>query len=203
MERLELIASLVDTYDVYDIGCDHGLLSIYLSKNHNVIASDITDASVNKTKKNVDEAKANVKVIKSDGFKELDVNKDGTAIIAGMGTYTILKIVPSPKTPNTLIIQANNNHDILRRKLVKLGYYIDDEKYYYNNRWYVIIKFKKGNRKYSGFEYLFGINPTKDYLLFNYKIYNKMLNDIPHKYLMKRIRIKNILNKITKKMKDM
>ena len=128
-KRLDSLASLVDTINVFDVGCDHGLLSIMLSKNHNVIASDITSSSVEIASKNIKEAKASVKVIQSDGLDKLDISKDSTIILAGMGCYTILKILKknTSKLSDTLIIQANNNLDILRYELVKLGYFIDKE----------------------------------------------------------------------------
>ena len=201
MNRLETLESLVDTKRVFDVGCDHGLLAISLSKNHEVVASDITTSSVNKAKENVKKSKAKVKVLQSDGLNELDINKEDTVILAGMGTYTILKILKRniDEVPNTLIIQANNNHDILRREITKLGYYIDIEKTLHINRWYVIIRFKKGNKKYTKLDYLLGPNPSKEYLEFNYKYYKNVLEKIPKKYIFKRLKVKSII----KRMKDM
>ena len=201
MERLELLESLVDTKKVFDVGSDHGLLAISLSKNHDVVASDISKSSIKKMEENVKKSKANVKVVLSDGLNNLDITKDSTVIIAGMGTYTILKILKNniDKVPNTLIIQANNNHDILRREITKLGYYIDREETLYQNRWYTIIRFKKGYKKYKDIEYIVGPNPSKEYLEFNLKLYIKMLNSIPKKYIFKRLKVKRII----RKMKDM
>ncbi len=198
MNRLETLESLVDTKKVFDVGCDHGLLSISLSKNHEVVASDITTSSVNKTKENVKKAKAKVKVLQSDGLNELDINKEDTVVLAGMGTYTILKILKNniDKVPNTLIIQANNNHDILRKELVSLGYYIDVEKTLHINRWYVIIRFKKGNKKYTKLDYLLGPNPSKEYLDFNLKYYKNVYKKIPRRYFIKRIKLRYLIKKI-------
>lgn len=198
MNRLETLESLVDTKKVFDVGCDHGLLSISLSKNHEVVASDITISSVNKTKENVKNAKAKVKVLQSDGLDELDINKEDTVILAGMGTYTILKILKNniDKVPDTLIIQANNNHDILRKELVSLGYYIDVEKTLHINRWYVIIRFKKGHKKYTKLDYLLGPNPSKEYLDFNLKYYKNVYKKIPTRYFIKRIKLRHLIKKI-------
>lgn len=203
MNRLETLESLVDTKKVFDVGCDHGLLSISLSKNHEVVASDITVSSVNKAKENVKKAKAKVKVLQSDGLNELDINKEDTVILAGMGTYTILKILKNniDKVPNTLIIQANNNHDILRKEMVSLGYYIDEEKTLHINRWYVIIRFKKGSKKYTKLDYILGPNPSKEYLNFNLKYYENVLNKIPSRYFVKKIKIRRLLKEINKKRK--
>lgn len=198
MNRLETLESLVDTKKVFDVGCDHGLLSISLSKDHEVVASDITISSVNKTKENVKAAGVKVKVLQSDGLDELDINKEDTVILAGMGTYTILKILKNniDKVPNTLIIQANNNHDILRKELVSLGYYIDVEKTLHINRWYVIIRFKKGHKKYTKLDYLLGPNPSKEYLDFNLKYYKNVYKKIPTRYFIKRIKLRHLIKKI-------
>ena len=200
-ERLELLKSLVDTKKVFDVGSDHAILAISLSKDHEVCASDISKSSIKKMEENVSKAKANVKVIQSDGLDNLDIDKKDTVIIAGMGTYTILKILKKNinKVPDTLIIQANNNHDILRKEITKLGYYIDIEKTLYLSRWYTIIRFKKGYHKYKDIDYIVGPNPSKEYLEFNLKLYIKMLDNIPKKYIFKRLKVKRII----RKMKDM
>ena len=56
-KRLELIASFIpDNSKVIDIGCDHGLLDIYLyqnKKNISIIASDINEQALNNAKKNI------------------------------------------------------------------------------------------------------------------------------------------------------
>lgn len=198
MKRLEILKDLVDTKKVFDVGCDHGLLAISLAPNHEVVASDISISSVNKTKENVKNAKVNIEVIQSDGLKELNINKEDSIVIAGMGTYTILKILKESidKVPDTLIIQTNNNYDILRREIVKLGYYIDREEVFYINRWYVIIRFKKGYKKYNNMEYLLGINSSTEYLKFNLKIYQNILKKIPYRYFIKRLKTKLIIKKI-------
>ena len=200
MERLELLKSLVDTKKVFDVGSDHALLAIDLSKDHEVVASDISSSSIKKMKENVSKSKASVKVIQSDGLDNLDIDKKDTVIIAGMGTYTILKILKKniSKVPDTLIIQANNNHNILRREIIKLGYFIDREETLYQNRWYTIIRFKKGHKKYKNIHYIVGPNPSKEYLKFNLKIYINMLNKIPKKYIFKRLKMKRIINKLSK-----
>ena len=38
-KRLNALASLVDTNNVFDVGCDHGLLSIMLSNNFGFFAA--------------------------------------------------------------------------------------------------------------------------------------------------------------------
>lgn len=197
MDRLEVIASLVDTYKVYDVASDHGLLALKLT-NHDVTASDISESSINKMKDNLNGT--NVKIIKSDGLNNLDIDSDSTIVIAGVGCYTILKILKKDlsKLSDTLIIQANNNHDILRREICKLGYFIDREETIYINRWYTIIRFRKGHRKYNKLDYILGPNPKIEYVLFNLKLYKDAYKKIPKRYFLKRVK----LNLIIKKMRN-
>ena len=197
-KRLDALESLVDSKKVFDVGCDHGLLSIMLSTNHEVVASDITSSSCNIAKKNISNSHANVKVIQSDGLDKLDIKKEDTVILAGMGAYTIIKILKKniSKVPDTLILQSNNNLDILRKEIIKLGYYIDDEINLYEKRWYTIIKFKKGYRKYHNIDYIIGIKPDKKYLEYLLKIYNTMYIKIPKRCIIKRIKTYSIIKKI-------
>ena len=57
-KRLEMVASFIDENDksVIDIGCDHGLLSIYLAEKFNnlkIIASDVNNNALESARKNV------------------------------------------------------------------------------------------------------------------------------------------------------
>ena len=67
-----------------------------------------------------------------------------------MGTHTILDILNTNKLSNTLIISSNNNIDILRKNIIDLGYIIDSEIFLFDKgKPYIIIKFIKGEKKYS------------------------------------------------------
>ena len=209
-KRLKKIASLVDSgANVIDIGCDHGLLDIYLTlKNNNkCIASDINEKSINSAKENIKKYNVNVDLVVSDGFNNINVNENSTCIIAGMGTHTIIDILKNDKTKSidTFIIQTNNDYELLRKTLIKMNYHIDDEIVIYDKKiWYIIIKFKKGKKYYSKKHLQLGpILLTKtdtDTINFYKKTYNeniKLLNYIPKKYFIKRFKIKSI-NKIIK-----
>ena len=164
--RLLTIANLVnDNCSIIDIGCDHGLLDIYLVNNRNnikIIASDVNKNAIENVRNNI--KKYNVNNIDTRLGNGLDiVSKDeiDTIIISGMGTYTIIDIfnnnIDKLDNVNDIIIQSNNNIDILRKYLVSINYYIEEEALIKDkNIIYTVIKFKKGNRKYSNKELLLG-----------------------------------------------
>ena len=56
-KRLTAIAELVeDNLSIIDIGCDHGLLDIYLTKKYNnikIIANDINENALKNAKDNI------------------------------------------------------------------------------------------------------------------------------------------------------
>ena len=200
--RLKAIASLVDTESILDVGCDHALLDIYLTnKGIKCRGTDISPNCIklaNETiKKNNLEDK--IKLYVTDGVKGIDIYKTDTIVVAGMGTNTILNIIKNVSNP--LILVSNNDIFTLRKEVVKLGYYIDNEitikegKYYY-----VIIRFKKGKKKYSFKDYVLGPilkqNDNKDY--YNY-LYNKLLRNYKNiKNIIKKLKEKRILNIVKK-----
>lgn len=212
-KRLETIASLVKSNKrVIDIGCDHGLLGIYLylENNNKVILSDINEKCINVAKKNLEKYNLsnNIQVIISDGLNNIDIKKDDIAIIAGMGTNTIANILKNPKTEllSEIIIQTNNDYEELRKLVVNMGYVIDDEIYLIDkNIEYVIIKFIKGKKKYSKIEYLIGprLLQNKYYLSNIIKHYEMILNKLPKKYILKRLKIKILLKKLTIKQRKL
>ena len=162
--RLKTIGDLVplSSYPL-DIGCDHALLSIYLVREKNIskaVASDNKSGPLKTAKENVKFYKVEDKVelIKAEG---LDSYKEGidTITISGMGGLNINRILEDNKkylkNINTLILSPNNYSLAVKRKLVKLGYYIDNEVLVKeNNIIYEIYVFKKG-RKYYSYKKLF------------------------------------------------
>ena len=56
-KRLLKVASLVDTKEIIDIGCDHALLDIYLTnKNYKCTAIDNKETVLNTTYSNIKES---------------------------------------------------------------------------------------------------------------------------------------------------
>jgi len=183
-KRLETIASLIPiNAKVIDVGCDHGLLDIYLCQNKiatKIIASDINENALNNAKKNINKYKLD-KYIKTRLGNGLDtLNKtDGidTIIISGMGAHTIIDIIKNnlDKLPNinTMIIQSNTKPELLRKEIIKYNYYIEDEKLLEENKKkYIIIKFKKGIKKYTKKELYFGPMLLKE----NSELFKQMNN---------------------------
>ena len=77
--RLKAIVKFVDKKDsVVDVGCDHGLLSIYLVENKlckKVIASDVNQNALNSAIKNINNRKLEIETVLSDGIDNVNLKK--------------------------------------------------------------------------------------------------------------------------------
>ena len=167
-KRLEAISSLVPiNSNVVDIGCDHGLLDIYLYQNkisNHIIASDINASALNNAKENIKKYHLEEKIISRLGNGLENITKEDnidTIIISGMGANTIvgiLKKYPDKLTNiKTIIVQSNTKLAFLRKEITKLNYYIEDELIIEDNKKiYLIIKFQKGKKNYTKKELYFG-----------------------------------------------
>lgn len=197
-KRLNVIASLIDSNKIIDIGCDHALLDIYLTnKGINCVAIDNKETVLDKARENIKKNNLldKIKIICSNGLENYNVLGNENVIIAGMGTNTILNIIQNKEFNkiNTLIIQSNNNLYELRKKICKLGYYIDKEIVIFDKKYYNIIRFKRGFKKYSYFDYYFGLDMNYEYKKYiNNKIY-KTYKNIPFKNIVKKIKYKILL----------
>ena len=167
-KRLEAISSLIPiNSNIIDIGCDHALLDIYLYQKKistKIIASDINKNALNNAKENIKKYKLEkyIETRLGNGLDTLN-EKDNidTIIISGMGSHTIIGILKNNlnklKEINTIIIQSNNKLEFLRKEITKLNYLIEDEIILEDNKKiYTIIKFIKGNKKYTKKELYFG-----------------------------------------------
>ena len=205
-KRLLSIANLVDDNSkVVDIGCDHGLVSIYLAMNKqniSIIASDINQNALDNAIKNINKyhLEDKIKVCLSNGLDNINDEID-TIIISGMGGHTIIDILTNNQeklnTVNNIIIQSNNDIEYVRRKIVKLGYYISKEELILDkNIYYTVILFTKGKKKYTNKEYYFGPillkENSKIFIEKNNKEYTKLVNiknNIPKRKLLIRLKI--------------
>jgi tRNA (adenine22-N1)-methyltransferase len=198
-KRLKIIADFVDKEDiVLDVGCDHGYLDIYLKQNKickEVYASDISSNALDVAKNNFKSKKLNIETFLSDGFKSIPVSFN-TAIIAGMGTSTILKILSSDNNPSKLIISSHNELYKLRKNLNAIGYKIVEEKNVLeNNHWYTIILCIKGMQRLNKYNLKFGISKNKDYYNYLYNSNVKLIKKVNLKKKMQLI-IDNCILKI-------
>lgn len=178
-KRLAKIAAMVPTdSSVVDIGCDHGYLAIYLKQEKKcprVIASDINENALSMAKKNIKNAKLSRKIpcVLSNGLEKIPIEQVDTAIIAGMGTHTILKILEHPKAEKikTFILQSNNDYELLRSKMEEKGYRILEEGYIEEKGHdYFIIKYQKGTQKLTKQEKKYGLYSEQ-----NHSYYQKLI----------------------------
>lgn len=162
-KRLQEIGILIPkTNTVIDVGCDHGLLGIYLlstKKCKHMINTDISEKALQSAKKNTEkyhfEKKTSFYV--TDGLKNVPYHKEDVIVITGMGAYTIINIIKKEKqAPNTLILSAHTNIPYLRREIVKMGYKMIDEKAIFDKKWYIIMHLEKGVAKYEEIDYILG-----------------------------------------------
>lgn len=180
-QRLKAIALLVPSNaNIIDIGCDHGLLDIYLYQqkiSKKIIASDINELALNNAKENIKKNNLeNIIETRIGNGLEKVTKKDNidTIIISGMGANTIISIIKKNLEKlaniNTIIIQSNTKIELIRKEIIKLNYQINDEEIIKeNNKIYIIIKFVKNQKKikYTKKELYFGpILLKKNSLLF-------------------------------------
>ena len=187
--RLEVVSSYVnDNSKIIDIGCDHGLLSIYLAKKYNnikIIASDVNEnalgTAINNIKKERLEDKIETRL--GNGLDVVTSDEIDTIVIAGMGANTIVGILKYSTDKlvnvNNIIIQSNTDLYFLRKNITQLGYYIEDETLVEDsNIIYTVIKFSKGKKRYNYEElYLGPILMNKNDDLFKKK-YGKEFKNI-------------------------
>ena len=159
--RLKAISSLVNMgEDIVDIGCDHGLLDIYLTLEYGCHCKcfDVNSVIVSRAISNISKYglldKIDVSV--GNGFFDLGLDFSSVMVLAGMGTSTILKILKSNHT-SSIICQTNTDLYDLRKSVCDMGYFISSENIVFdNNRYYVSIRFEEGSSSYSYDELLLG-----------------------------------------------
>ena len=196
-KRLEAIANIVPlNSNIIDIGCDHGLLDIYLCQkgiSQKIIASDINKSALSNAIANIKKEKLerSIETRLGDGLNTIkESDQIDTAIISGMGAHTIVGILKNNlntlKKINTIIIQSNTKNYFLRKEITKLNYLIADEKIV-KDKIYIIIKFIKGKRKYSRKELYFGPILLKEN--------SKLFQEYQHKELEKLLLLQKIIPK--------
>lgn len=173
-DRMNKILSLCESFGVWaDIGCDHGIISAELvlqKKADKVIASDISEASLYKAK---DLALAlgltnKIECRIGSGFNVLTPGEAEGAVLAGMGTPLIIKIILESmnvsKRLKSIVVSSNNYHDRLRKWLVENGFTILKEEIVEDSkRFYPVMKITSGECcHYTNNELLAGRNVLID-----------------------------------------
>lgn len=210
-KRLTTIADMIeDNSKVYDIGCDHAYLDMYLvTTRHNItcIAIDNKKSIIDDLQEKLKNIHLTEKVVAifNNGLDNLIVDKESIIVLAGLGTNTILKII-NKKNINNVIIQSNDDVFELRRMMNRKHFYILDENIVYEkNKYYIVIRFKKGFRVYSTKKLFLGpiLLRKKDSLYNSYlkerkKYYEDLLDALPTGCLVRKNRIKRYLRYLKK-----
>ena len=206
-KRLIEIASLVPVHStVVDVGCDHGLLDIYLTLNRNCTctAADINENCLKQAKDNFKKYSLTnkIKTVLSDGLTNVEYNKEDVIIIAGMGTNTILKILEEHDLEN-VIVQTNTDL-VTFREAITDKYIIEDERVVKERGiYYVIMKLKKGTKNYKFEDYLLGpiIKKTAKYNDYHEHLLNKytdIYNNVPKSQVNKKLEYRLYIKTIKK-----
>ena len=165
-KRLSAIKKMVPSGVVADVGSDHGKLIISLLEDKVILKGygiENKKAPFSRLEKAIDDAhaKEQLTALFSDGISELPSDVD-VVVIAGMGGYLIINILEShpEKLTNvkSIVVDAHNSVDKVRKSIVSLGYFIKDEKVVFEDDiYYEIIRFDKGeNKPLDELDYEFG-----------------------------------------------
>lgn len=199
--RLKTIASMIEkNSEVIDVGCDHALLDIYLTlyNDNKCLATDISEGAIKQARRNLYRygLTNQIKLQTCDGLSDIKDIKNKIIVLSGMGTETILKILDDERIyeAKSIIISTQTEIKLLRRRMMLKKFKIVEEKVALENyKFYVVIKFQKGCKRYTARELYLGpllIN-DKSYEVFRY--YESLLYEnrdiikkIPNKYIQKK-----------------
>ena len=207
-KRLETLSAFINDKDiVLDIGCDHGLLGIYLTleKNIKVISSDINPKPLEKAKENILKYHLENKIETrlGDGLETIssDVN---TIVISGMGGLNIINILKEVKKyPNVkkLVLSPNNDFIIVRKEISKLGFKINREEIVLEQgKYYLISEYILGK---EDIDYYFGKldlnnDTVKKYYNYIYDTNIRIINELGNNDDKKKKSLINENNRIKK-----
>ena len=158
-KRLQSISAFINSGDsVLDVGCDHCLLGIFLvlNKNVKVVGSDINAGPLSLAKENLKKyhLSRKIELRLGDGLETMsdDIN---TIVIAGMGGINIVNILQDiKKYPNVkkLVISPNNDFELTRSEITKLGFFIHKEEMVLESgKYYLISEYHLGKKKIDPF----------------------------------------------------
>lgn len=191
-KRLMCLADLVEPNSIIaDIGCDHGLLPIYLCEKGmctKAYACDLREGPLSRARKAIEEAglSGTISTILTDGLNALP-NEVDTVIIAGMGFETIQRILEDNlvkvKTFKHIILQSNTDVPSLRKWLFEHHFLIIIDKVIKDGHFYHIMKCKPNHKKcLTEDEITFGVFQDSpdflDYCKFELNKTEKILNQL-------------------------
>ena len=136
-DRLEAIIRLCPECEcLYDIGCDHGYISIASVMRHiakRAIACDINEGPIERALEHIksEGLEELIETRISDGLSAVDPKENDVVVIAGMGGPLIDRILADDsdkaKRAGMLVLGPQSEVGSLRRSLCEKGYMIVDE----------------------------------------------------------------------------
>ena len=153
--RLKAISNMVTAGNVvYDVGCDHAYLAIWLVKNGispKAYASDVRTGPLKAAEENIaaEELSDRIETVLSDGLHNINNPPELSSLcIAGMGGKLILQILGDDKAKThmfgEIIISPQSQIEEVRDSLEDLGLYIIDEDLIEDqDKYYCIMKLAK------------------------------------------------------------
>lgn len=164
-KRLTSLALFCSNYKkIADIGCDHGLLSLFLAENYKAIvtASDVLEPAISRLKNRVKEMSLQdkVTVLVSDGLTHLTDDFEAV-VISGMGARKMIELFDKEQDKflkiKTYILSPHQDTALLRTYMHQKGYYLLDEVMIYEDKkYYPILKFQKGKASCRKIELKYG-----------------------------------------------
>ncbi len=188
-KRLQTLLSFLSVHDkVIDIGTDHAYIPISLASMgcQKILATDIHEGALKIAQKNIlkHHYENVIKTLLTDGLTDVPTMEYDTLVLAGMGYFTIKKILENQNLDSIkkIIVQSNNHIDHLRRFMNSLHYQIVEEKCVLEaNHYYVILLYEKGVEYLKEEEFLFGKYSKENQFYYEYlkQSYEKILKQVP------------------------
>lgn len=201
-ERLTAVAGLVDCGTVADIGCDHGKLGFYLlgtDRASKVIATDISDGSLQKARQLAYDNGLDMQTRLGDGLEPVADGEADTVVVAGLGGDVISEILARARGENKrfkhFVLSPNTHPEKVRKELLLQGHTIvfDDAVECAGKR-YTLIKSEVGESTLDEFQIAFGAFYTQNERFLRYAseelAYKKgILANHPSEELEKRVKL--------------
>lgn len=184
--RLSRISELIGDMTFADIGTDHGKLCVAKANEvKKIIAIDINEKCLEKAKKAIVENGLEniIETRLGNGLEPLSKSEVECIVVAGMGGDNISEIISNANKFDCYILSPNTHSEIVRSKLMEMGYKLEiDEMLLFNRKWYPIIKATKGVEELSELQIKFGkyynVNPTSiEYLKYKLLLLKQIKKD--------------------------